>query len=78
MSKAKAPPKYNTIVCNIKGQWTKLVLTDAELSRAEKRTESTELTNAQKTRIINGMNSRPLELNGIRYYVVNGATAGRN
>ena len=61
MSKAKAPPKYNTIVCNTKGQWTKLVL-----------------TNAQKMRIINGMNSRPLELNGIRYYVVNGAIAGRN
>ena len=74
MSKSKAQPKYNTIVCNVKGQWTKLVLTDAELSRAEKRVDAPELTDAEKSRVMNGMNRNPLEIRGIKYFVARHGT----
>ena len=78
MSKVKAAPKYNTIICNVKGQWTKLVLTDAELGRAKKRVDAPGLTESEQSRLINGMNRSPMEIKGIRYYVVNASTAGRN
>lgn len=76
MSKEKSAPKYNKLIANNKGEWVEIVLTDSELSRALRRSGSSGIDDSAKGRIVSGMNKNPIEIKGVKYYLVNAFTAG--
>ena len=78
MSKEKASPKYNTIASIVNGECMDLILTDSELARALKRSDSSSTSERNKSKFINALNRNPIVHNGVKYYMVTAAIAGRN